>query len=159
MGADHKSRWPQRFDTQSKIMTLRELFYTRTSSAAVGIHPVGVPTATTPRGVIEIRIENPHGVPVHYTVAHLRRSGRPVIKVDETDRRVGIPTGRTIQIPLEVSSIAADHLITIRAAGRTSKLVLYRESLEALLERGASPGVSVAIAATGAVRFGVCRCA
>jgi len=138
-------------------MTLRDFFDSFTSSTTVLIFPVVLPTATAPRGMIEIRIENPHGVPVRYTVAYLRRSGRPVIKVDETDRRVGIPTGRTIQIPLDVSSIAADHLITIRAAGRTSKLVLYRESLEALLERGASPWVSVAIAATGAVRFGVCR--
>ena len=138
-------------------MTLRELFDSFTSSPAVAVFPVVLPSAAAPRGTIEIRIDNPHGVPVRYTVAHLRRSGRSVTKVDETDRRVGIPTGHIIQILVDVPSIAADHLITIRAAGRTSKLVLYRESLEALLERGASPWVSVAIAATGAVRFGVCR--
>ena len=138
-------------------MTLRDFFDSFTSSPAVGIFPVVLPTATAPRGMMELRIENPHGVPVRYTVAHLRRSGWPVIKVDETDLRVGIPTRRTIQILLDESSIEADHLITIRAAGRTSKLVLYRESLEAWLERGKSPGLSVAIAATGAVRFGVSR--
>ena len=138
-------------------MTLRDFFDSFTSSPAVGIFPVVLPTATAPRGMIELRIENPYGVPVRCTVAHLRRSGRAVIKIDETDRRVGIPTGRTIQIPLDASSIDADHLITIRAAGRTSKVVLYRESLEALLERGTSPGVGVAIAATGAVRFRVSR--
>jgi len=114
-------------------------------------------TATAPRGMIEIRIENPHGVPVRYTVAHLRRSGQPVIRVDETERLVGIPTRCTLQLPVDESSIDADYLITIRAAGRTSKLVLYRESLAEWLERGTSPGVSVAIAATGAVRFGVSR--
>ncbi|MEI8370110.1 MAG: hypothetical protein WCJ31_16880 [Planctomycetia bacterium] len=134
-------------------MTLRDFFDTFTSSPAVGIFPVVLPTATALRGTIEIRIENPHGVPAHYAVAWLRRSGRPVTRVDETERRVGIPTRRTIQILLDESSIDADHLITIRAAGRTSKLVLYRE----WLERGTSPGVSVAIAATGAVRFGVSR--
>jgi len=138
-------------------MALRELFSTRTSSAAVGIHPVGLPTATTPRGLIEIWIENPHGVPANYSVAWLERHGRPVTKIDEAERRVGIPTRRTIQILLDESSLGADYLITIRAAGRTSKLVLYRESLAQWLESATSPGVSVAIAATGAVRFCVSR--
>ena len=138
-------------------MTLRELFDSFTPSAAVGIHPVVLPTATVPWGMIEIRIENPHGVPAHYAVVWLLRSGRPVTKIDEMERRVGIPTRQTIQIPLDESTIDADHRITIRAAGRTSKLVLYRESLAEWLERGTSPGVSVAIAATGAVRFGVSR--
>lgn len=138
-------------------MTLRDFFDSFTSSPAVGIFPVVLPTATAPRGMIELRIENPYGVPVRYTVAHLRRSGRPVTKIDETERRVGIPTRCTLQLPLDQSSIDADYLITIRAAGRTSKLVLYRESLAEWLERGTSPGVSVAIAATGAVRFGVSR--
>ena len=138
-------------------MTLRDFFDSFTSSPAVGIFPVVLPTATAPRGTIELRIENPYGVPAHYAVAWLRRSGRAVTRVDEFERRVGIPTRRTIQILLDESSIDADHLITIRAAGRTSKLVLYPESLAEWLKRGTSPGVSVAIAATGAVRFGVSR--
>lgn len=138
-------------------MTLRDLFDSFTSSAAVGIHPVVLPTATVPCGMIEIRIENPHGIPAHYGVACLLRSGRPVTNTNETERRVGIPTRRTIEILLDESSINADHLITIRAAGRTSKLVLYWESLAEWLEMETSPGVSVAIASTGAVRFSVNR--
>jgi hypothetical protein len=136
-------------------MTLREILDSLTSSPAV--FPVVLPSSASPRGTIEIRIDNPHGVPAHYAVAELRRSGRPVTKVDETERRIGIPTRRTIQLPLDEATTRVDHLITIRAAGRTSKLVLYRESLAEWLETGTLPEVSVAIASTGAVRFSVCR--
>jgi hypothetical protein len=62
-----------------------------------------------------------------------------------------------IQLPLDEETTRVDHLITIRAAGRTSKLVLYRESLAAWLETATFPEVSVAIAATGAVSFSVSR--
>ena len=138
-------------------MTLRELFDSFTSSPAVAVFPVVLPSAAAPRGTIEIRIDNPHGVPAHYAVAGRRRTGRPATNVDVAEQRVGIPTRRMIQLPLDEATTRVDHLITIRAAGRTSKLVLYRESLAEWLETGTSPEVSVAIAATGAVRFSVSR--
>jgi len=138
-------------------MTLRELFDSFTSSPAAVLFPVVLPTETTPSVSIGIRIDNPHGVPARYTVASLSRSGRPVTKADVTERRVGIPTQQTIQLPLDEATTRVDHLITIRAAGRTSKLVLYRESLANWLDTEASPEVSVAIAPTGAVRFSVRR--
>jgi hypothetical protein len=138
-------------------MTLRELFDSFTSSPAVAVFPVVLSTAAAPRGTIEIRIDNPHGVPAHITVASLSRSGRPVTKADVAERRVGLPTRRMIQLPLDEGSTRVDHLITIRAAGRTSKLVFYRESLAEWLESGTFPEVSVAIAATGAVSFSVSR--
>lgn len=137
-------------------MTLRELFDSFTSSPAAAVFPVVLPSAA-PRGTIEIRIDNPHGVPAQYAVAGLSQTGRPAARVDVAERRVGIPTRRTIQLPLDPANTRFDHLITIRAAGRTSKLVLYRESLAEWLERGTSPEVSVAIASTGAVRFSVNR--
>lgn len=137
-------------------MTLRELFDSITASPAAALFPVVLPTAAAPRGAIEIRIDNPHGVPAQYAVDGLRRSGRTVPKVDVAERRVGIPTRRTIQLPLDEAMTRADHLITIRAAGRTSKLVLYREWISEWLD-GATPEVGVAIAATGAVRFSVSR--
>lgn len=138
-------------------MTLRELFDSFTSSPTAALFPVVLPSAATARGALEIRIDNPHGVPAHYAVARLRRSGRPASKVEVAERRVGTPTRRAIQLALDESATRADHLITIRAAGRTSKLVLYRESLAEWLAKGTSPEVSVAIAATGAVRFSVSR--
>jgi hypothetical protein len=138
-------------------MTLRELFDSFTSSPAAAVLPVVLPTAAAPRGTIEIRIDNPHGVPADCAVAGLPQSGRPAARVDVAERRVGIPTRRTIQLPLDPAKTNVDHLITIRAAGRTSKLVLYRESLAEWLETGTSPEVSVAIASTGAVRFSVNR--
>lgn len=137
-------------------MTLRELFDSFTSSPAATVFPVVLPSAT-PRGTIEIRIDNPHGVPADYAVAGLPQTGRPAARVDVAERRVGIPTRRTIQLPLDQANTNVDHLITIRAAGRTSKLVLYRESLAEWLETGTSREVSVAIASTGAVRFSVNR--
>jgi hypothetical protein len=138
-------------------MTLRELFDSFTLSPAVAVFPVVLPTAAAPRGTIEIRIDNPHGVPAHYAVAGRRRTGRPATNVDVAEQRVGIPTRRMIQLPLDGATTRVDHLITIRAAGRTSKLVLYRESLAEWLETGTFPEVSVAIAPTGAVRFSVSR--
>jgi hypothetical protein len=138
-------------------MTLREFFDSFTSSPATTFFPDVPPTPPPNRGSIEIQIDNPHGVPAHYAVAEMRRSGQPVTKVDVTERRVGIPTRRTIQLPLDEATTHVDRLITIRSAGRTSKLVLYRESLADWLEMGTSPEVSVAIAATGAVRFSVRR--
>lgn len=135
-------------------MTLRELFDSFTSSPADAVFPVVLPSAT-PRGTIEIRIDNPHGVPADYAVAGLRQTGQPATRVDVAERRVGIPTRRTIQLPLDQSETHLDHLITIRAAGRTSKLFLYRESLVEWLERGTSPEVSAVIESTGAVRFSV----
>ena len=138
-------------------MTLREFFDSFTAAPAAVLFPVVLPSAASPRGAIEIRINNPHGVPARYVVAGPRRSGRLVTKVDETERRVGIPTRQTIQLPLDQANTRFDHLITIRAAGRTSKLVLYRESLAEWLETGHFPEVSVGIASTGAVRFSVNR--
>ena len=138
-------------------MTLRELFDSFTSSPAAAVFPVVLPSAASPRSTIEIRIDNPHGVPSDYAVAGLPRTGRRAARVDVAERRVGIPTRRTIQLPLDRANTRFDHLITIRAAGRTSKLVLYRESLAEWLETGTSPEVSVAIASTGAVRFSVNR--
>ena len=138
-------------------MTLREIVGSFTSAPAAVLVPVVLPSADAARGAIEIRIDNPHGVPAHTTVASLSRSGRPVTKADVTERRVGIPTRRMIQLPLDEGTTCVDHLITIRAAGRTSKLVFYRESLAEWLETGAFPEVSVAIAATGAVSFSVSR--
>lgn len=139
-------------------MTLRELFDSVTSSATGGFLPTVPPTTPPARSTFAIRIDNPRGVPAHYAVARLRRSGRPVAEVDVVERRVGVPTRRTIHIPLDGASVASDHLITIRAAGRTSKLVLYRELLIEWL-KGTPPEVSVAIAATGAVNFSVSRSA
>jgi hypothetical protein len=138
-------------------MTLREIVGSFTSAPAAALFPVVLPSADVARGTIEIRIDNPHGVPAHTTVASLSRSGRPATKVDVAERRVGIPTRRMIQLPLDEGATRVDHLITIRAAGRTSKLFFYRESLAEWLETGTSPEVSVAIAATGAVRFSVSR--
>ena len=138
-------------------MTLREIFDSFTSSSAVAVFPVVLPTADAARGTIEIRIDNPHGVPALTTVASLSRSGRPATKVDVAERRVGIPTRRMIQLPLDEVTTRVDHSITIRAAGRTSKLVFYRESLAEWLETGTFPEVGVAIASTGAVRFSVSR--
>jgi hypothetical protein len=138
-------------------MTLREIVGSFTAVPAAVLFPVVLPSAVSPRGAIEIRIDNPHGVPANYAVAGLPRTGRPATKVDVAERRVGIPTRRMIQLPLEEATTRVDHLITIRAAGRTSKLVLYRESLAEWLETGTSPEVTVAIAPTGAVRFSVRR--
>ena len=138
-------------------MTLREIFDSFTSSPAAAVFPVVLPSSALPRGTIEIRIDNPRGVPAHYVVAGLRLTGRPATKVDVVECRVGIPTRRMIQVPLDEETARFDHRITIRAAGRTSKLVLYRESLAEWLETGTFPDVSVAIAATGAVRFSVNR--
>jgi hypothetical protein len=73
--------------------------------------------------------------------------------VDVSEGRVGITNRLTMQLPIDDTSGQADHLITICAGGRTSKLVLYRESLG----RGEDPEVGVAIAATGAVQFSVRR--
>ena len=138
-------------------MTLRELFDSFTSSPAEAVFPVVLPSAASPRGTIEIRIDNPHGVPAQYVVAGLPQTGRPATRVDVAERRVGTPTRRTIQLPLDQANTRFDHLITIRAAGRTSKLVLYRESLAEWLETGTSPEVSAVIESTGAVRFSVKR--
>lgn len=138
-------------------MTLRELFDSFTSSSAAAVFPVVLPSADSPRGAIEIRIANPHGVPAQYAVAGLPQTGRPATRVDVAERRIGIPTQRTIQLPLDRANTRFDHLITIRAAGRTSKLVLYRESLAESLETGTSPEVSAVIESTGAVRFSVNR--
>ena len=138
-------------------MTLRELFDSFTSSPAEAVFPVMLPSAASPRGKIEIRIDNPHGVPAQYAVAGLLQTGRPATRVEVAERRVGTPTRRTIHLPLDQANTRFDHLITIRAAGRTSKLVLYRESLAEWLETGTSREVSVAIASTGAVRFSVNR--
>jgi hypothetical protein len=137
-------------------MTLRELFDSFTSSPAVAVFPVVLPSAAA-RGAIEIRIDNPHGVPADYAVAGRPRTGWQAINVDVAEQRVGIPTRRMIQLPLDEETTRVDHLITIRAGGRTSKLVFYRESLAEWLETGAFPEVSVAIAATGAVSFSVSR--
>ena len=90
-------------------------------------------------------------------MAGLPQTGRPATRVDVAERRVGTPTRRTIHLPLDEANTRFDHLITIRAAGRTSKLVLYRESLAEWLETGTCREVSVAIASTGAVRFSVNR--
>ena len=139
-------------------MTLRELFDSVTSSAAGGLLPIVPPTTQPARSTFAIRIDNPRGLPAHYAVARLRRTGRPVAEVDVAERRVGVPTRRTIRLPLDDASLAADHLITIRAAGRTSKLVLYRELLAEWL-KDTPPEVSVVIAATGAVCFSVNRSA
>lgn len=136
-------------------MTLRELFDTL-SSPAVGMLPPPRPATPAGRGSMVIRIDNPHGVPAQYRVTRVRRSGTPTTKVDVAERRVGVPTNRTIRLSLDDAAGGADHLITIRAAGRTSKLVLYRESLLEWLE-GTCPEVGVSIAATGAVRFSVTR--
>jgi hypothetical protein len=138
-------------------MTLREFFDSFASSPAATFLLDVPPTTPPSRASIEIRIDNPHGVPADYTLARLRRSGLPLTTVDVTERRVGIPTRRTMQLPLDEATSRDDHLITICAGGRTSKLVLYRESLAERLAMGTSPDVSVAIAATGAVRFSVNR--
>ena len=144
-------------DRQSHTMTLRDIFDSITSSSTAGLFPIVLPRSASAERSIDIQIENPFGVPAHYSVAWLRRHGRPVTKFDEIERRVGIPTPRTIQILLDESSIDADHQITIRAAGRTSKLILYRELLADFVEAKTSPEVGVAIAATGAVQFSVRR--
>ena len=138
-------------------MTLRDLFDSFTSSPAVAVFPFVLPPAAAPRGTIVIRIDNPHGVPARYVVAGRPRTGRQAINVDVAEQRVGIPTRRMIQLPLDEETTRVDHLITIRAGGRTSKLVFYRESLAEWLETGTFPEVSVAIAATGAVSFSVSR--
>jgi hypothetical protein len=138
-------------------MTLRELFDSFTSSPAEAVFPVMLPSAASPRGKIEIRIDNPHGVPAQYAVAGRPRTGWQAINVDVAEQRVGIPTRRMIQLPLDQANTHVDYLVTIRAAGRTSKLVLYRESLAEWLETGTSPEVSAVIESTGAVRFSVSR--
>ena len=138
-------------------MTLRELI--DRFSPATGFLPPALAPALPPEmahaWTIDIRIDNPHGVPANYSVARLRGSGRIVPGLDVGQRRVGIADRRTLRVPISDVSIRADHLITIRAGGMTSKLVLYRESLAEALERGVDPVVHVAIAATGAVRFSV----
>lgn len=154
VGTEDLSPRSDRTRTQPQAMTLRELFDSVTSSAAGGFLPIVLPSTPPASSTFEILIDNPRGVPAHYAVARLRRTGRPVAEIDVSERRVGVPTRRTIQLPLDEASVTADHLITIRAGGRTSKLVLYRELLAEWL-KGTTPEVSVAIAATGTVRFSI----
>ena len=135
------------------MMTLRDFFDSFTASPTAGLFPVVLPSQATAEGSIDIRIENPFGVPSRYAVGRQRGSDRLVTIVDVSEGRVGIPNQLTMQLPIDDTSGQADHLITIRAGGRTSKLVLYRESLG----RGEDPQVGVAIAATGAVQFSVRR--
>jgi len=138
-------------------MTLRELIDSFTHPSASGILPPSLSPSLPPEDgrTIDIRIDNPHGVPANYSVARLRPSGRLVPGLNVDKRRVGTADRRTLRVPITDASVDADHLITIRAGGMTSKIVLYRESLEKALEQGMAPVVSVAIAATGAVRFSV----
>lgn len=136
-------------------MTFRDLIDSFTPTR-LNLPSFAPATATVDQPTIDIRIDNPHGVPANYSVARLRRSGRVVPGLDVAERRVGVADRRTLRVPITDASIRADHLITIRAGSRTSKLVLYREAVVESIERGVAPVVQVAIAATGAVRFSVC---
>lgn len=119
--------------------------------------PVG--PAAAPGGHVLVRVDNRHGVPATYEWSKLRSSGRLAsghrAGFRESDRLLGVPSLRTLRIPLDDAGESGDHLLTIRANGRTAKLLLYGESMADTLLQGKSPSVWVRIGASGAVRFEV----
>jgi hypothetical protein len=115
--------------------------------------------APAPRGHVLVRVDNRHGVPATYEWSKLRPSGRLASNnrpgFRESDRLLGVPSLRTLRIPIDATGGSGDHLLTIRANGRTAKLLLYGESVADSLRQGKSPSVWVRIGSSGAVRFEV----
>lgn len=117
------------------------------------------PAAAAPGGQVLVRVDNRHGVPATYEWSKLRPGGRLAsgkgAGFRESDRLLGVPSLRTLRIPIDAEGRSGDHLLTIRANGRTAKLLLYGESIADTLRQGKSPSVWVRIGSTGAVRFEV----
>ena len=135
-------------------MTFRDLLDSL-AVAPVSFRPPFLPGGRASRRHLLVRVDNRHGVPATYEWSRQHSTGRFLPGVQESDRLLGIPSLRTLRIPLDATVIGVDHRIAIRANGRTSKLILYGESMAESLQAGKSLAVWARIAPNGSVRFEV----
>ena len=136
-------------------MTLRDLLDTFTASAASTFVPFVPPSMADVTGQIRLHVDNLHGIPTDVAISGRLRSGRLGPRLTATDRRVGVASQRTLVLPFDSTLLDNDQRIDVRTNGRTSTLILYRESLGALIERETSLDVIVHIGSSGTVRFEV----